>query len=146
MLWQPDWTLTPEEIYEAKHSEIIARDRWIVDGLGRKESIPKRLQRATHIVLIDMPLWMHFWLAAERQISWATGAIEHAPGGISRMPPTEALFQNIWDVEQNWMPEIRSLCVIEQVNGKAVTKIESVSQLTKFTENELAGGWSNVRS
>jgi hypothetical protein len=32
-----------------------------------------RLARANAIVLVDTPLWMHFWLAAERQIAWAQG-------------------------------------------------------------------------
>lgn len=31
--------------------------------------VAARLERATEIVVIDLPLWMHFWLAAERQIA-----------------------------------------------------------------------------
>src|SRR5262245_43957895 len=67
VLWQPGWTLTPVEAYEAEHTRLIAKERWVIDGLGRRESIPQRLARSTDIVLVDMPLWMHFWLTAERQ-------------------------------------------------------------------------------
>jgi hypothetical protein len=40
---------------------------------------------------------MHFWLAAERQIAWSAGELEHPPAGIREMPPTKALFENIWE-------------------------------------------------
>ncbi len=81
LLWQPGWQLTPAEIYHAEHSRLIGGDSWIIDGLGRLDSIPARLARATDIVLVDLPLWMHFWLAAERQIRWSAGAIRKSAGG-----------------------------------------------------------------
>jgi adenylate kinase family enzyme len=131
-LWQPGWVLNSAEAYEGQHQRIIASDRWILDGLGRLETIANRLARATDIVLIDMPAWMHFWLAAERQIAWAAGRIEHPPAGAAEMPSTEALFQTIWEVDQNWMPEIRRLVEIEEGNGKHVFRLKSISELTRF--------------
>jgi adenylate kinase family enzyme len=96
LLWQQGWPLVPADIYNAEHARLIAGEGWIMDGLGRLESIPARLARATDIVLIDMPLWMHFWLAAERQIRWSAGMIENPPAGLAKMPPTETLFRTIW--------------------------------------------------
>ena len=79
-----------------------------------------------------MPLWMHFWLAAERQIEWSRGAIEHPPAGLEKMPPTEALFRTIWEVDQEWLPEIRALVATEEQRGKRVARINSVSELDEF--------------
>jgi adenylate kinase family enzyme len=132
LLWQPGWRLTPVETYDAEHARLIAGDRWIIDGLGRQESIPQRLFRATDIVLIDMPLWMHFWLAAERQLRWASGTLDTPPAGIAQMPPTEALFRTIWEVDRTWMPEIRRLVATEEHGGKRVFRISSVSDLGDF--------------
>jgi adenylate kinase family enzyme len=101
LLWQPGWELTPVEIYNIEHARLIAEENWIIDGLGRLDSIPDRLARATDIVVVDMPLWMHFWLAAERQIRWSTGGIENPPAGLTKMPSTEALFRTIWEVKSN---------------------------------------------
>jgi adenylate kinase family enzyme len=128
LLWQQGWQLTRVDIYNAE----IAEQNWIIDGLGRLDSIPARLARATDIVLIDMPLWMHFWLAAERQIRWSTGAIENPPAGLTEMPTTEALFRTIWDVDQNWMPEIRRLVALEEQRGKRVFRLGSVAELNGF--------------
>src|SRR5260370_19584179 len=118
LLWQSGWQLAPVELYNAEHARLIATENWIIDGLGRLDSIPARLARATDIVLIDMPLWMHFWLAAERQIRWSAGTIENPPAGLTEMPTTEALFRTIWEGDQNWMPEIRPLGGLLKQTGK----------------------------
>jgi adenylate kinase family enzyme len=133
LLWQPGWRLTPVEAYNAEHARLIAGERWIIDGLGRQESIPQRLARATDIVLVDMPLWMHFWLAAERQLQWASGNLDKPPAGIARMPRTEALFRTIWEVDRTWMPEIRKLVAMEEVRGKRVFRLASVPELDNFS-------------
>lgn len=132
ILWLPGWQLAPVETYQAEHSRRIAEERWLLDGLGRRESIPSRLARATDIILIDMPLWMHFWLAAERQIRWAAGPIPHPPGGLSEAPPTRALFESIWEVDRDWMPELRSLVEGEKRRGKRVFRLTSVEDLDGF--------------
>jgi hypothetical protein len=132
LLWQDGWKLTPTDIYMRQHDDIIASDDWVMDGLGQQTSIPSRITRATEVILIDMPLWMHFWLAAERQIAWAAGNLEHAPGGIAQMPPTQGLFRSIWDVEQNWMPGVRGLCDKAEAQGKTVTRLVNVDDLDRF--------------
>lgn len=129
LLWQQGWVLTSEDVYARRHREIIEQDDWVIDGLGRQNSIADRIGRATEIILIDMPLWMHFWLAAERQIAWASGTLALKPAGIAQMPPTKDLFQTIWEVDQTWMPGIRTLCTEAGARGKIVTHLASVDEL-----------------
>ncbi|MFO1110805.1 MAG: adenylate kinase [Bradyrhizobium sp.] len=132
LLWEPGWSLTPAEVYAAEHARLIAADKWIIDGLGRRDSIPARLSRASCIVLVDLPLWMHFWLAAERQLKWSRGAIENPPAGLAKMPPTEAIFRTIWEVDREWMPEIRQLATLEERQGKTVFRLTSIDDLDRF--------------
>jgi adenylate kinase family enzyme len=132
LLWRPNWELTPAHIYAADHGRLIAGESWVVDGLGSLKSIPARLARATEIILIDMPFWQHCWLAAERQIAWATSRISHAPAGLAEMPPTEAVFRNLWEVDQDWMPEVRRLVDQEEAAGKRVYRIGAVEALRDF--------------
>jgi len=138
LLWEEGWKITPAEVYERRHAEAIAGDRWVIDGLGQRASIPDRVARATEIILIDMPLWMHFWLAAERQIAWARGSIDHVPGGIAQMPPTRRLFQAIWEVEHGWMPAVRSLCDEAAVSGKIVVRLSDVQALDAFAQSLIS--------
>src|SRR5271155_2725016 len=65
LLWREGWTLTPTDVYEERHAQLIAGEAWVIDGLGQRASLPHRLSGATEIILIDMPLWTHFALAAE---------------------------------------------------------------------------------
>jgi adenylate kinase family enzyme len=132
LLWQPGWQLTPEADYARGHAELIARDRWVIEGLGRRDSIAERLARATEIVLIDMPLWMHFALAAERQTAWAQGRLDDPPAGSAQMPPTRELFRTMWEVDQAWLPDIRSMCAEAELEGKAVTRLASVDEIDAF--------------
>lgn len=134
VLWQEGWVPAPIEVYSEQHTKIISGENWIIDGLGHLNSIPARIDRATEIILIDMPLWMHFWLAAERQIAWHSGELQHSPGGLATMPPTRELFRTIWEIEQDWMPGIRAMCANADKTGKKLIRICSVEELDKFTE------------
>lgn len=129
LLWQEGWVPAPLETYVAQHERILSEDDWVIDGLGHQSSIPARIDRATKIILVDMPLWMHFWLAAERQIAWQSGNLEHTPGGLSAMPPTRDLFRTIWEIEQDWMPDIRRMCIEAEISGKRLTLIRSIDEL-----------------
>ena len=135
LLWEEGWVLTKPEVYTVKHEQVISEDAWVIDGLGSLNSIPARIARATEIILIDMPLWMHFWLAAERQMAWMSGELEHAPGGIATMPPTRELFRTIWDVDQGWMPALREICTEAKVQGKPLVQLCSVDELNAFTDD-----------
>ena len=133
LLWQPGWHPTPKATYDVEHAKAIAKESWLIDGLGRHESIAPRIERATVVILVDMPVWMHFWLAAERQIEWST--IEHPPGQHHHvMPPTEALFRTIWEVDQSWMPLVRELCLRAERARKTVHRVKSVAELTAFRQ------------
>jgi hypothetical protein len=132
LLWRPGWQPAPTDEYDAAHARAIAGEAWLLDGVGSRESIPARLARATEIVLVDLPLWLHFALAAERQIDYATNRIAHPPAGERAMPPTRGLFENIWHIDRDWLPEIRRLVDQEEARGKAVARLQSLVALDEF--------------
>ncbi len=135
LLWRPGWQPTPKPAYDAEHARAVSRDAWLIDGLGQQDSIATRIERATHVILVDMPLWMHFWLAAERQIHWArSGGPGYSPGDHQAMPPTEALFRTIWEVDQRWMPPLRELCTRAERHHKPVHRLHSVAEINAYAE------------
>jgi hypothetical protein len=126
LLWQEGWRLARPEEYDARHAAAIAQDEWIIEGLGSQASIPARIARATEVLLIDLPLWVHFALAAERQSRWSDQAAPAA--GMMKRPPTMALFKTIWEVDQHWLPGIRELCR-EAAQAKTVVRVCSLAEL-----------------
>ncbi len=132
LYWQPDWSLAPAEDYQRAHAEAVAGARWIIDGGGDLPSIEARLDRATEIILIDLPLWVHYWRAAERQFAWATGTLDHPPAGGVDMPPTGRLFEIIWTVDQEWMPRLRRLCDLHEAKGCTVIRLTTPEAVDRF--------------
>lgn len=133
LFWLPDWSVVPPEIYNRDHDAAISEQRWIIDGGGDLASVRKRANRATDLILLDFPLWIHFWRAAERQMAWANGMIQNPPGGGQSMPPTGRLFEIIWNVDREWMPVLRKLCDEHEKNGKKVIRLVTLDELDTFT-------------
>lgn len=134
LLWRPDWTVVPKDEFHTAHDALITNDKWILDGMGMRETIAPRIERADTIIIIDMPLWVHSWLAAERLIKWHTGQLEFAPGGHQTPPPTKAFFETFNEVDQNWMPLIRNLADTAESDGKFVVRLSSLEEVAAFAE------------
>lgn len=130
LLWQDGWRLTPAETFARQHGELIGCEVWLIDGLGMQNAIPERLARATEIILIDMPLWVHFALAAERQIKWHEQ--EQPPAGLTELPSTRELFRTMWEVDHDWLPAIRELCREAELAGKIVRRLTSLEDVDAF--------------
>ena len=90
--------------------------------------------RATQVIFIDMALWQHFWLAAERQIQQEMGKLEHPIAGLGEPISTRDMFETLWDVEQDWMPTIRANVDEAEAAGIKVSRIASVDALNAFAE------------
>ena len=123
--WQPAWTAAPSGEVAAVLDGWADQSEWVIDGWGPWPSIERRLQRATRIVFVDFPLWAHFWLAAERQISIARGVPRADPiAGCDDTQITRRLFETIWRVDQELKPELVRL--VEQYRpGKVYQHITS---------------------
>ena len=137
LLWQPNWQLVAPEVYAREHARSIAQDRWVMEGLGMRASLPPRFQRATHIVMIDMPLWVHFWLAAERHVEWVAGRLEHPPAGNARPAPLKKLFETIAEIDRDWLPEMRELVADEEKRGKPVFRLATLEAVGSFVPSVL---------
>jgi adenylate kinase family enzyme len=124
--------LTSERDYARNHAQIVTKDCWVIDGLGRRDSIAKRLVRATEIILIDMPLWMHFWLATERERAWARKPLDAVPTFPYRLPPTREVFETMWEIDRTWMPDIRAMCAEAELEGKSLITLSGVKEIDAF--------------
>jgi adenylate kinase family enzyme len=137
MLWKPNWVEAPEDEYNSVHAKTISRSAWIIEGLGRKDSIDSRLASSTHIVLVDFPLWQHYWLAAKRELDWIKGDKSDLPAGMSEPPPTKALFETIWNLDREWLPEIRASIDELERSGTTVFRLCSFSDVTNIKAETL---------
>lgn len=47
--------------------DITKQEKWIIDGFGPLDLLEPRLEQADVVIMIDMPLWLHFFWFIKRQ-------------------------------------------------------------------------------
>lgn len=65
MMWKPGWVMTAREDQLAIQQELVARERWIIDG-HYKSTLDVRLQAADTIMLLDLPRWVCLFQVLKR--------------------------------------------------------------------------------
>ncbi len=134
--WNPDWSARDPRAYDSAHDEILERESWVLDGLGGWASVERRLSAADTVILIDLPLWAHFWLAAERQIAWhlePPGAERpDKPAGHPAPPPTRDLFEMIWRLDRDTLPQLRTLADEAEAAGSSVIRLQTLDEQEAF--------------
>lgn len=58
--WRPGWTPAPSEEIKREHDRILAQEYWIIDGWGGFDLIEARFEAADTIILVDLPLAIHY--------------------------------------------------------------------------------------
>ena len=68
VFWQPGPRPTPERDWMATHRQLVAGDRWIIDGdLGPYDiGLGLRLRAAEMVIVLDFALWRCVWQALRR--------------------------------------------------------------------------------
>ena len=63
-----DWQPRPAEEFMALHEQAIAGARWVIDG-NYSKCMPQRLQRASGIILLDIPAPLSLFRYVRRTLS-----------------------------------------------------------------------------
>lgn len=127
--WEPGWEPASDADVSEHLRTVMAGDRWIIDGWGPWSSLEDRMILSDTIILVDLPLWMHFWLAAERQIAIARGENRTDPvEGCDDLAITRRLFETIWHVDQKLKPRLIRL-VDRYAPGREFHHVTTLEQL-----------------
>jgi adenylate kinase family enzyme len=112
--WLPGWEAAPPERVAAAEEEFLRSNAtWIIDGFGPWACIERRFELAQAVVFVDLPIWMHYWHAAERQMDLVRGVAPTTPAGCNLLDATGPLFETIWRVHTEFRPRI--LVMLDQL-------------------------------
>lgn len=135
MQWRPGWVPVPERDFSEAQAGILASGRWVIDGFGPWDSLEARFGAADTIILVDYPLWCHFWWATKRQLHALLFGREDGPPGCPMWRVTFRLYAMMWHLHRTALPVVRRM--VEEKRGAArIVRIERPADLSAF-EAEL---------
>ncbi|MCT8137185.1 topology modulation protein [Anaerobacillus sp. CMMVII] len=75
LYWRPGWVESPIEEFRSAQQEIIAKDKWIIEG-NYGSTFMVRSERADTMVYIEFPLYVCFYRVVKR---WLTNLGKNRP-------------------------------------------------------------------
>lgn len=121
----------PDSDYKRIHDEILATDRWVIDGFGSIETLWPRLNEADTLIYIDLPLSVHFLLVTKR---FLTGFFVPPDGWPDRSPLLKSSinsYRNLWLCHKYLTPKYRDY-VKGVPNTKGVYHLKSTKDISHF--------------
>ncbi len=120
-----------DDEYLAFHRNLLARDRWIIEGYGSAASLWARLTEADTLVFIDLPVHMHYWGVTQRLVQ---GALRNPAGWPENSPIWESTldgYRVIGRCHRSLTPKYRAF-VAEHARSKRVHHLRSRSDARAF--------------
>ena len=103
--WRPGWVETPKAEWTGKVRELIARERWIMDG-NYGGTMEMRMDRADTIVFLDFPRWRCVWGIFRRWFRYRGRTREDMAEGIVERFPEWSFVKWIWEYTERTRPTV----------------------------------------
>ena len=114
--WRPGWVECGKEELRAKLQQIIATERWLIDG-NYGGSLDMRLSRADTVVYLDFPIRLCLWRLMRRILTYrGLSRPDMAEGCPERFDLEFLLYVALW----NRGPRIRTDQRLKPYGGKIV--------------------------
>ena len=104
MYWRPGWVKTPKDEWTRTVDELLARDRWVMDG-NYAGTLDRRLAACDTVVFLDLPRTVCLWNVVKRRIAFRDGGRpDMTPGCEERV--TWELIRWIWGYPRKQRPRV----------------------------------------
>jgi adenylate kinase family enzyme len=101
---------------------VQSQDTWIIDGYGPLDILENRLAAADQIVMIDFPLWRHYWWCTKRQFKNLWSKRKELPQDFNEATweQTIKLYKTLWRVHRQMRPELLRILNRENLRQKVI--------------------------
>ena len=123
----------PHAEYLQAHAEVLAHDRWIIDGFGCVPSAWERFPRAETLVYVDLPLYLHFWWVTKRLLQSFYRTPEGWPAGSPMWSSTLSSYRVLWPCHRRLTPRYRQLVASARAS-KRVHHLRSAQDIAAFLQ------------
>ena len=114
--WQPGWVETGKAELNARLAEVVAQDRWLIEG-NYGSTLAPRLAGADTVIYLDFPIRLCLWRLVKRIVTHRGRARPDMPEGCPER--FDAAF--LWYV-MNWNsgPRVRTEAKLKGYTGTLV--------------------------
>ncbi|MBD2449699.1 adenylate kinase [Nostoc sp. FACHB-152] len=136
--YQPGGVQVLDEDYKRTHDDILATDRWIIDGFGSMETLWPRLDEADTLIYIDLPLYVHGWWVTKRFITGYLKPPEGWPQNSPILRSSLTSYRALWLCHKYLTPRYREYIKQAQStkNVYHIRATKDISQFFELVENE----------
>lgn len=126
LYYDDGWNPTPMEKFAALQRELVAAERWIIEG-NYASTLPIRLARADTVVFLDLPARTCLWGIAQRR--WRYRGGQHADGVYDRI--TWSFIKYVLGYRRSMRPKVNAL-VAEHGRHVRYLRLASRRQANRF--------------
>lgn len=128
--WKPGWVSTPNDEWDETVAELVAGERWILDGnYGR--TMEMRFARADAVVFMDYSRWLCCYRAVKRRVQFGGRSRPDMAAGCEEKIDREFL-KWIWDYPATRRPGILARLEELRDEGKRVVVLRSPRETRRF--------------
>ena len=133
--WKPGWVPASREAIDQTHYQWLASPAWIIDGWGSWDAIAARFELADTIIVVDLPLALHYWWAIKRHVTCMFQSNPAwPPPGCRALPVTWRLLTMMWQIHQTMRTRLLELAA--RYNDRArVVHIRSPHELRRLVHS-----------
>lgn len=130
-IWLPNMEAVSESAFTDAHNEILAREEWLIEGMGYDSTIEDRFVRSDTIIYIDFPIAIHFRWAVKRSVKSVFVKPEGWADGVQPIAKLGYVFRIIWNVHKKTRPYILSL-LSRYGSNRVIHHLRSPEELGQF--------------
>ena len=123
----------PHEEFLQAHSEVLRRDRWIIDGFGTAATAWERFAAADTLIHVDLPLWVHYGWVTKRFVKGLLADPKGWPEDSPLWSSTLSSYRVIPLCHRDLTPRYRQL-IADAAGSKRVHRLRSVAQISLFLQ------------
>jgi len=128
LFWLPNWVERTKAEFDALHADIVAQEKWIIDG-NYTRTQPQRFPRAEFVFFLDYPMFLCLFRALKRNFTHRNNIRPDITAGCEERMDKDFL-RFIMDFRKTNRPRI--LTALQENPHLVIFHFTRPKQLTRF--------------